>query len=120
MKLIIAYLPKTAFEPVRTDLLKLGVNAMTTSEVHSSAPRSAVTLQYRRASMVTHLRSQMRVECFATDDQAPAVVGVLRRQALRAESSAGRVAVLELEELHHTFETDGLSDDSRLSSTAVY
>jgi nitrogen regulatory protein PII len=100
MNLIIAHLPNDAFEPVRIELLNLGVHRTTISQVHSSGPQPALTLQYRGAALDTHVRSELRLECLATAEQSPVVVDVLRGHASRTGAWAGRVAVLELQELH--------------------
>ena len=99
MKLIIAYLPTEAFEQARTALLDVGVTRTTISEVRSSGPSASKTLHYRGAALETNLRSELRLECLADAEQSSAVVDVLRGHATQA-GLAGRVAVLDLEELH--------------------
>jgi len=96
VKLIIAHLPNDALEPVRTELIDLGVLSMRISASHSTSAQQAITLQYRGASLKTHLRAELRLECVAADGQSTAVIDVLRWYA----GSTGQVAVLELEELH--------------------
>lgn len=112
MKLIIAHLPHDAFESVRTELVDLGVLRMTISEVHSANGHSAITLRYRGASLETHLRAELRLECVATDRQSPAVINVLSGN----ERSAGQVAVLDLEEPHQQSSEDVFSQDPRLDA----
>jgi len=115
MKLIIAHLPNDAFEPVRSELLDLGVLRITISEVHSSDPLSAMTLRYRGAALHTDLRSELRLECVADDGQSPAVVNVLRGHASTRRGFGGTVAVLNLEELHQASpEEHMIPDDPRL------
>lgn len=111
MKLIIAHVPNDVFEPVRTELTDLGVFRMAISEVHSTSARSTITLRYRGAPLSCQLRSQVRLECVATEGQSPAVIDVLRGYA----GPYGQVAVLELEELHQEgSEEQEFSDDPRL------
>ncbi|MCA1678574.1 MAG: P-II family nitrogen regulator [Actinobacteria bacterium] len=114
MKLIVASLPNDAFEPVRTELLDLGVLRITISEVHRSDPLSVMTLHYRGAALHTDLRSELRLECVADDDQSLAVVNVLRGHASTRWGFGGRVAVLDLEELHQASEDHIIPDDPRL------
>lgn len=114
MKLIIAHLPDDALEPVRSELLDLGVHRTTISEVHSSGTQSAMTLRYRGTALHTHLRSELRLECLATAEQSPAVVNVLRGHTSRAGALAGHVAVLDLEEVHQGVSDDHFPDDPRL------
>lgn len=96
MKLIIAHLPHDAFEPARTELNDLGVLRITIAEVHSACTQSPIALSYRGVSMHTHLRSELRLECVASDGQSPPVVHALRALA----GVNGQVAVLDLEQLH--------------------
>ena len=113
MKLIIAHVPNDAFEPVRAELIDLGVLRMTVSEVHSTSARSAIALRYRGAPLTTHLRAELRIECVATETQSLAVIDVLRANA----GCAGQIAVLDLEELHQESSAEvAFSDDRRLDA----
>lgn len=119
MKLIIAHIPNDAFEPVRAELLDLGVLRMTISVVHSSGPQSARTLRYRGATLQTELRSELRLECVAGAAQSQAVVNVLRGYADAGAGHSGQVAVIDVEELHDSAEDRIFPDDPRLD-TALY
>lgn len=119
MKLIIAHIPNDAFEPVRAELLDLGVLRMTISVVHSSGPQSARTLRYRGATLQTELRSELRLECVAGAAQSPAVVNVLRGYADAGAGHSGQVAVIDVEELHGSAEDRIFPEDPRLD-TALY
>jgi len=113
MKLVIAYVPNDAFEPVRAEMIDLGVLRMTVSEVHSTSARSAIALRYRGAPLTTHLRAELRIECVATEAQSPAVINVLRANA----GCAGQIAVLDLEEFHQESSAEeAFSDDPRLDA----
>lgn len=118
MKLIIAYLPNDAFEPVRTALLDLGVQTTTISDVRSSGLQPAKTLRYRGTTVITHLKAEMRLECLVTVQQAPAVIDALRTHAIRDGVLAGRVAALDLDDLHQAApEDEALLDAPRLKTT---
>ncbi len=119
MKLIIAYLPTEAFERARTELLDVGVTRTTISEVRSSGPWSLTSLSYRGAALDVHLRSELRLECLAGDEQSPAVVDVLRGHASHA-GLAGRVAVLDLEELHVGWTEDAITPGDPRFDMASY
>ncbi len=109
MKMIIAHLPNDAVETIRTGLDGLGVPRMALTEVFATSPRPPVTLRYRGAAMQTHLRAEMRFECYATDEQATAVIELLRDHA----GPYGQIAVLDLAELHQ--QRSGIySEDPRL------
>ena len=108
MKLIIAHLPTDVFEPVRMHLGDLGVLRLTISEVHVASGQSTITLRYRGSTLETHLEAGLRLECVATDGQAPGVINVLRGHA----GSAGQVAMLDLEELHQQSSEDDFSQEA--------
>ena len=113
MKLIMAYLPNGSFECARTQLADLGVLRLTVSEVRSTSALPAVTLRYRGASLKTHLRPELRVECVAAEQQAPAAVNVLRACA----GGYGQVLVLDIEELHQSpVQEPTFASDPRLES----
>ena len=111
MRLIMAHLPTNAFERARTQLADLGVLRLTVSEVRGTSALPAVTLRYRGASLKTHLRAELRVECVAAERQARAAVNVLRACAGRF----GQVLVLDIEELHQSpLQEPTLASDPRL------
>ncbi len=111
MKLIIAHLPHGAFESVRDELLDLGVTRMTVMEVHSSGPQSAVTLQSRAATLQSNLRSEMRLECVVSSGRVPAVVDVLRMHGSTRWALGGRIAVIDLDQLHEDATEDDVAPD---------
>lgn len=108
MKMIIAHLPNDAIETIRTELDGLGVPRMALAEVFSTSPRPPLTLRYRGAAMQTHLRAEMRFECVATDEQATAVIDLLRDHV----GPYGQIAMLDLEELHQQ-RSGSYSEDPR-------
>lgn len=120
MKLIIAHLPNDALESVRTELLDLGVLRITISQVHSSGPQSAMTLHARGAVLHTQLRSELRMECVVAAEQTPAVVNVLRGHASTRWGLGGRVAVLDLEEIHQDSPEERIFADDHRLDTAVH
>ncbi len=113
MKMIIAHLPNSAFEALRTELGDLGVLRMAIAQVYSTSPRPSVTLRYRGAPVSTHLRAEMRLECVVPDGQSSAIIDILHGHT----GQYGQVAVLDLEELHQKewAEEDVFSDDPRLA-----
>lgn len=120
MKLIIAHLPTQAFDSVRTELLGLGVSRLTISEVHSSGPGSAATLQYRGAPLPTKLRPELKLECLTTAEQSAAVVNVMRGYAGARRGLGGHVAVLDVEEIHEvSFDDEIFLDDPRLDTATL-
>ena len=116
MKLIIAHLAHDEFDSVRGELRDLGVHRTTISEVRTSDPRTAITLRYRGATLQTHLRPCLKLECVVGDEQS-SVVQVLRRHMSEGETVPSRVAVLDLKELYEAAAKDELfPDDPRLDT----
>lgn len=117
MKMIIAHLPTSAFETLRTELGDLDVLRMTIAQVYSTSPQPSVTLRYRGAPVRTHLRAEIRLECVVSDGQLAALIDVLYGHA----GQYGQVAVLDVEQLHQKewAEEELFSDDPRLDAAIL-
>ena len=117
MKMIIAHLPNSAFETLRTELGDLGVLRMAISQVYSTSPRPSVTPRYRGTPVRTHLRAKMRLECVVTEGQSSAIINVLHGHV----GQYGQIAVLDVEELHQQewAEEDVFGDDPRLDTAVL-
>lgn len=77
MKVIVAYIDGAEFEPIREDLLGLGIDSLSIVEASGSLPKPEVTGQYRGTSVENHLRPKVRFECVVGDDRASIVVDTL-------------------------------------------
>jgi nitrogen regulatory protein PII len=74
MKMIVAYIEREAFEPIREELLELGFLSISAWEASGSVPEALVTGRYRGATMETHLRPKTRLECVVGDEHVSTVV----------------------------------------------
>ena len=85
MKLVVAYIDGEEFEPFREELLGLGIPTLSVAEVAGSLPDATVTGSYRGATVETHVRPKVRMECVVSDDLVPVFVEtVLRHEGLGA------------------------------------
>lgn len=96
MKVIVAYIDAAQFEPIREDLLSLGIGSMSIVEAQGSLPQPEVTGQYRGTAIENHLRPKVRFECVVGDDRVQNVVDTL----LEHEGKGVFVFVHGVEEAH--------------------
>jgi nitrogen regulatory protein PII len=74
MKMVVAYIEREGFEPIREELLSLGFLSISAWEASGSVPEPTTTATYRGTKIETHLRPKTRIECVAGDDQVSTVV----------------------------------------------
>jgi nitrogen regulatory protein PII len=81
MKLIVAYIDAAEFEPLREDLLGLGIPTLSLADAGGAMPNAPVAGSYRGAAMESHVRAKVRVECVVGDELvATAVETVLKHE----------------------------------------
>jgi nitrogen regulatory protein PII len=73
MKMVVAYIDRDTFEPIRADLRDLGFMSLSVVEAQGSFPEAAVVGTYRGADVERHIRPKYRVECVVGDDEASIV-----------------------------------------------
>ena len=81
MKMVVAYIPRESFEPIREELLGLGFRSISAWEASGSMPEPTVTGSYRGAAVETHLRPKVRLECVTGAEQVRVVVDTVLRLA---------------------------------------
>lgn len=96
MKVIVAYIDRAEFEPVREDLLGMGIGSLSIVEASGSLPYSEITGQYRGTTIENHLRPKARLECVVTDDRVSTIVEML----LKHEGNGAFVFVQGIEQAH--------------------
>jgi nitrogen regulatory protein PII len=74
MKMVVAYIERESFEPIREELLGLGFVSLSAWEASGSVPEALVTGSYRGTKVETHLRPKIRVECVVGPDEVKTVV----------------------------------------------
>src|SRR4051812_43252950 len=115
MKLVVAYVDRENFEPIREELLGLGFVSLSAWDASGSVPEPTVSASYRGTTFETHLRPKTRLECVVGADQVPTVVDTVLRHAPERRF----VFVLPIEQ---AFPTDTVKEDeaalSAVESTA--
>ena len=74
MKLVVAYIEREGFEPIREELLGLGFLSISAWEASGTVPEPTTTARYRGTTIETHMRPKTRLECVVGDDQVTTVV----------------------------------------------
>ena len=81
MKMVVAYIDRDRFEPIRADLLELGFVSLSVVEANGSFPIAAVVGTYRGADIERHVRPKYRLECVVGDDEVPVVTDTVLKHA---------------------------------------
>ena len=81
MKMVVAYIDRDRFEPIRADLLELGFLSLSVVEAQGSFPDAAVVGRYRGADIERHVRPKYRVECVVGDEEATTVSDTVLKHA---------------------------------------
>ena len=81
MKLVVAYIDSAEFEPLREELLGLGIPTLSVAQSGGALPQPAVTGKYRGETIDSNVRPKARMECVLSDDRVPIVIdAVLKRE----------------------------------------
>ena len=106
MKLVVAYIERETFEPIREALLELGFPSLSLLDASGSIPEPTITGTYRGIAVEQHARPKARVECVAGDDQVATVMETVLKHA----GDRSFVFVIPVEQAYPT-ETVKLSDE---------
>jgi nitrogen regulatory protein P-II 1 len=74
MKMVVAYIERASFEPIREALLRQGFVSISAWEASGAVPETTVTASYRGTTIENHLRPKIRFECVAGDDEVATIV----------------------------------------------
>jgi nitrogen regulatory protein PII len=98
MKMVVAYIDRDRFEPIRADLVQLGFVSLSVVEANGSFPIAAVVGRYRGADLEQHIRPKYRIECVVGDDEA----GTVRDTVLKHAGERVLVLVFDVEDAYPT------------------
>lgn len=98
MKKIEAYIRHEAFDPIRRDLLDVGVPSMSVTDVKGSGRQEGVVEHYRGAELVIHLRPKLKIECVVDDSEVEKVVEIILNNAQTGEIGDGKIFIIPVEE----------------------
>jgi nitrogen regulatory protein PII len=106
MKMVVAYIDRDKFDPIRAELLELGFVSLSVSDVSGSMPLPTVSGRYRGASFEQHLRPKARVECVVGAEHTQTVVDTVLDQA----GERVLVVVMTVDEAHPTHTIKGAEE----------
>ena len=78
LKMVVSYIDRDKFDPIRADLLELGFLSISVSDVSGSVPEPTVSGRYRGAAFEQHLRPKARMECVVGAEHTQTVVDTVR------------------------------------------
>ena len=111
MKVVVAYIDREAFEPIREDLLELGFPSLSVNDASGSIPEATVSGSYRGASVESHSRPKARVECVVGDENVTVVMDTVLKHA----GDRSFVFVVPVEQAYPT-DTINLASDGAVSA----
>jgi nitrogen regulatory protein PII len=79
MKMVVAYIERASFEPIREELLGLGFVSLSAWEASGSVPEPATIARYRGTVIENHLRPKTRFECVVGDEQVSTIVDTVMK-----------------------------------------
>ena len=100
MKKIEAYIRHEAFEPIRSDLVKLGFPSLSLTEVKGSGRQKGITERYRGAELTNYLRPKLKLECVVADADVEAVVETILKHARTGSIGDGKLFVVPVEQAY--------------------
>ncbi len=98
MKVVVAYIEREAFEPIREELLESGFPSLSVLDASGSIPEATVSTSYRGAAIESHSRPKARVECVVGDEHVSTVMGTV----LKHSGERTFVFVLPVEQAYPT------------------
>lgn len=100
MKRVVAYIRHEAFEPIRTELLKLGIPSMSIEEVRGTGRQKGVTERYRGAELTVYLRPKLRIECVAATQDIRTIVDTILKHGRTGAVGDGKIFVMPVDEAY--------------------
>jgi nitrogen regulatory protein PII len=79
--MVVAYIERASFEPIREELLGLGFPSLSASEASGSVPEPTISGSYRGVAIENHLRPKTRLECVVGSEQVSTVVDTVLKHA---------------------------------------
>ena len=98
MKLIIAIVKPSKVQDIRTALVDIGVEGMTTSEVSGFGRQKGHTEIYRGAEYEISFVPKVKIEVATTNEQASAVIEAITSSAETGNIGDGKIFVFDLGE----------------------
>lgn len=111
MKMVVAYIERASFEPIREELLSLGFLSLSAWAASGSVPEPTITGSYRGAAVENHLRPKTRLECVVGSQHVSTVMETVLKHA----GDRRFVFVVGVEQ---AYPTDTIAADENVATTA--
>lgn len=99
MKLVHAYIRHEAFEPIRAELVELGLPSLSVSEVKGSGRQAGITEHYRGATVTNYLRPKLKVEIGVAEGEVQTVIDTILKHARTGNVGDGKIFVTPIEQV---------------------
>ena len=96
MKMILAIIKPQKLEEVRQELVKLGIEGLTSSEVSGFGRQKGHTEIYRGAEYDISFVPKLKIELAVTDEQVEPTVEAIKSAANTNKIGAGKIFVYDL------------------------
>ena len=117
MKMVVAYVRHEAFEPIRGELLDLGVPSLSVSEVKGSGRQKGITERYRGAELTNYLRPKLKIECVVDDGDVQTIVDSILKHARTGAVGDGKVFLIPVDESYRIRTGEAGSETLQAHST---
>lgn len=81
MKMVVGYIEREKFEPIREELLELGFLSVSVVDASGTVPEPTVAGQYRGVAIERHSRPKARLECVVGDEHVSTVTDTVFKHA---------------------------------------
>ena len=81
MKMVVGYIEREAFEPIREELLDLGFLSISSTDATGSVPEATIAGQYRGVAIERHSRPKARLECIVGGEHVSVVKDTVLKHA---------------------------------------
>src|SRR4051794_14745606 len=98
MKMVGAYIPHEAFEPIREELLQAGFPSPSITEGKGAGRQKAINEHYRGSELAVHVRPKLKVECVVADKDVGFIKEAILRHARTGTVGDGKLFVLPVED----------------------
>jgi len=97
MKKIEAFIRHEAFDPIRAELLDMGVPALSILEVKGSGRQRGEVERYRGSALMIGVRPKLKLEIVVEEGEVGPIVETIQRHARSGEAGDGKIFVLPVE-----------------------
>ena len=97
MKRIVAIIRQEKFDDVKTELMKVGCDGMTVSEVKGRGSQQGIRQSYRGSSYCIDLIPKTRVEIVVNDDDLDVLVEAIKKGAHTGNIGDGKIFIQPVE-----------------------